>query len=191
MLAFRKRIMQETGVHPKSKNAKRDSAVERKRRIRETGDESFYIPPAARMRVLSCRSAPFKPAHPLSARRALLLTSPCVFGHPACKPRLSCVAKRSLRCPVASPLRRLRRRRYNTLDLASKIVCQGRLCPHWIPCHETARFLWILPHRESRSIPIVLRPSLPKGELPLWTPLTKGPRPIKSSSLYSSRSLLN
>lgn len=27
----------------------------------------------------------------------------------------------------------LRRRRYNTLDLASKIVCQRRPCPLWIP----------------------------------------------------------
>ena len=36
------------------------------------------------------------------------------------------------------------------------------------------RFLWILPHREDRSIPIVLRPSLPKGELPLWTPYVRG-----------------
>ena len=32
----------------------------------------------------------------------------------------------------------------------------------------------MLPHRESRSIPIVLRPSLPKGELPLWTPYVRG-----------------
>jgi hypothetical protein len=32
MVAFRKRIMQETGVHPKSKNEKCDGAEERKRR---------------------------------------------------------------------------------------------------------------------------------------------------------------
>jgi hypothetical protein len=36
----------------------------------------------------------------------LLFTSPCVLGHPVRKPRLSCVAERSLRCPVASPFRR-------------------------------------------------------------------------------------
>ena len=82
------------------------------------------------------------------------------------------------RCAVRkgdiTPLPASRNKRYNTLDLASKIVCQGDAVPIGFPCHETARFLWILPHRKSQSIPIVLRPSLPKGEFPLWTPHVRG-----------------
>ena len=39
--------------------------------------------------------------------------------------------------PSQAPSVAARRRRYNTLDLASKIVCQMERCPLWKPRHET------------------------------------------------------
>ena len=145
-----------------------------KREQRRTGDEGFYIPPAARLRTLFFRFAPSKRTQTLPDRRALLLTSPAFSAIRPANPACPGVAERSLRCPSQVPFAAPCRRRYNTLDLASKIVCQGSAAPFGYPRHETARFLWILPHRESRSIPIVPRPSLPKGELPLWTPRVRG-----------------
>ena len=91
-------------MRQKPKNEKTQITVEGKSEKRETRDESFYIPPAARLSTLFFRSAPFKPAHPLSARRALLLTSPCVFGHPACKPRLPWRRQKVLALPLRKPL---------------------------------------------------------------------------------------
>ena len=51
------------------------------------------------------------------------------------------------------------RRRYNTLDLASKIVCQGRPCPPLDTPATKPRFHWMLPA---------------SGELPLWAPFVRG-----------------
>ena len=50
-------------------------------------------------------------------------------ANPACpaSPKGPCAA------PSQAPSVAARRRRYNTLDLAGKIVCQGRPCPLWIP----------------------------------------------------------
>ena len=97
------------------------------------GTRVFYIPPAPGCARFS--SASLRPsAHSLCRPGGLCFSQAPAFSaiqpaNPACPG----VAERSLRCPVASPLRRLRRRRYNTLDLAGKIVCQGRPCPLWIP----------------------------------------------------------
>ena len=198
MLAFRKRIMQETCVHPKSKNEKCDGVAERKRRIRETRDEGFYIPPAARLRTLFFRFAASKRTQPLPTRRALLLTSPCVFDHPACKPRLSCVAvppkskpseagsirrggapqhcrrtgNRQKRLPILSRAQGAptSRRRYNTLDLAGKIVCQGRPRPLWIPPPRNRPVsLDAFPQRNTRMRTVMLIPRFlcQRGRRPL------------------------
>ena len=55
--------------------------------------------------------------------------SSILSANPACprSPNGPCAAPSQV--PFAAPCRR----RYNTLDLASKIVCQGRPCPLWIP----------------------------------------------------------
>lgn len=93
-------------MRQKLKNEKSRTRWMEKSKRRETRDESFYIPPAARLSTLFFRFAPSKRTQPLTDRRALLSASPCVFGLTLCKPRLSWVAEWPLRCPVASPLRR-------------------------------------------------------------------------------------
>ena len=51
------------------------------------------------------------------------------------------------------------RRRYNTLDLASKIVCQGRPCPLWIPPPRNRPVsLDASPQRKSRMKTVILIP---------------------------------
>ena len=68
--------------------------------------------------------------------------------------------------PSQAPSVAARRRRYNTLDLASKIVCQGRPCPLWIPLPRNPGFFGFFQ---------------PAGSFPLWTPLAKeAPPPLKS-----------
>ena len=73
-------------------------------------------------------------AHSLCRPGGLCFSQAPVFStirpaNPACpaSPKGPCAA------PPQAPSVAARRRRYNTLDLAGKIVCQGRLCLLWIP----------------------------------------------------------
>ena len=67
---------------------------------------------------------------PLRFRPSGLQTPPVLAS-----PKGPCAA------PSQAPSVAARRRRYNTLDLASKIVCQGRLCPLWIPPPRNPGFI--------------------------------------------------
>ena len=104
-----------------------------KREKRRTRDEGIYTPRTARLRVLSCRSAPSKPAHPLSARRLLRSASLAFPVVPPAKPACPVWSKASCAAISQAPFAPAHRPRCNTLDLAGKIVCQGRPCPLWIP----------------------------------------------------------
>lgn len=98
------------------------------------GDGSFYIPsPAAAGRSFPpLRSEKAPPAFDVQADFAI---SKSHLFRPAC-PQTPPVLRRENRCvpkvdtPISPPPCR---GRYNTLDLASKIVCQGRPRPLWIP----------------------------------------------------------
>ena len=76
-------------------------------------------------------------------------------ANPACpgSPNGPCAAPSQV--PFAAPCRR----RYNTLDLASKIVCQGRPCPLWIPPPRNRPVsLDASPQRKSRMKTVILIP---------------------------------
>ncbi len=86
----------------------------------------------------SCTCFPVAPLHPsphiLCRPGGLCFSQALAFSanrpaNPACpaSPKGPCAA------PPQAPSVAARRRRYNTLDLAGKIVCQGRPCPLWIP----------------------------------------------------------
>ena len=70
----------------------------------------------------SAGQAGFASHKPLRFRPIGLQTPPVLAS-----PKGPCAA------PSQAPSVAARRRRYNTLDLAGKIVCQGRPCPLWIP----------------------------------------------------------
>ena len=120
-----KRISEKLHFCAMSKNEKREK--------RRTRDERIYTPRTARLRVLSCRSAPSKPAHPLSARRLLRSASLAFPVVPPAKPACPAWSKASCAAISQAPFAPAHRPRCNTLDLASKIVCQRRPCPLWIP----------------------------------------------------------
>ena len=141
MLAFRKRIMQETCVHPKSKSEKmRWRGRKKTQKTRDEGREFLYTScgPAAhaflplrsiQAHTASAGQAGFASHKPLCFRPSGLQTPPVLAS-----PKGPCAA------PPQAPSVAARRRRYNTLDLASKIVCQGRLCPLWIPLPRNPGF---------------------------------------------------
>lgn len=108
-----------------------------KREKRRTRDERIYTPRTARLRVLSCRSAPSKPAHPLSARRLLRSASLAFPVVPPAKPACPAWSKASCAAHSQAPFAPAHRPRCNTLDLVSKIVCQGGSAPFGYPRHET------------------------------------------------------
>ena len=130
-----------------------------KREKRRTGDESLCTPRTARLRVLSCRSAPSKPAHPLSARRLLRSASLAFPVVPPAKPACPAWSKASCAAISQAPFAHAHRPRCNTLHFAG----QSRVPREALPPLETPatkpRFHWMLPA---------------SGELPLWTPLVRG-----------------
>ena len=90
--------------------------------------QSLSRPPLLRL----CYVAPPLQIEPASLGFDLVgqtFFSSILAATPACpaSPKGPCAA------PSQAPSVAARRRRYNTLDLAGKIVCQGRLCPLWIP----------------------------------------------------------
>ena len=138
---------------------KRGDAAKRKREKRETGDESFiYLlrPGCARFSSASLHPS----AHSLCRPGGLCcLQAPAFSGkcpaNPACpgSPNGPCAAPSQV--PFAAPCRR----RYNTLDLASKIVCQGRPCPLWIPPPRNRPVsLDASPQRKNRMRTVMLIP---------------------------------
>ena len=46
------------------------------------------------------------------------------------------------------------RKRYNTLDLAGKVACQGRLCPLWKPPERRQKQRW--PHCHPDHLPVFI-----------------------------------
>ncbi len=60
-----------------------------------------------------------------------------------------------------------RKQRYNTLDFASKIVCQNGLCPFGYPCQGQLRFPFGCLCQHGCSRPYWMTPSQ-RGFRPLW-----------------------
>ena len=144
-----------------------DGVAERKRRKRETGDESFstkdgsflytFFGPAVHaflpLRSIQAHAASdgqagFASHKPLHFRPTGLQIPPVLAS-----PKGPCAA------PSQAPSVAARRRRYNTLDLAGKIVCQGRPCPLWIPLPRNPGFFGFFPQRKtvmSCALPITV-----------------------------------
>ena len=110
-------------------------------------------------------------AHSLCRPGGLCFSQAPVFStirpaNPACpaSPKGPCAA------PPQAPSVAARRRRYNTLDLAGKIVCQGRLCPLWIPSPRNRPVsLDASPQRKNsmRAVMLILRFLCQRGRPPL------------------------
>ena len=87
----------------------------------------------------------------------------------AAEKRLSasiCLCRRCRSQPLSSVSGR---KRYNTLDFASKIVCQVELRPLWIPLPRATLF----PFGYPMPIGMLLAPiwmTQSQGDFPLWTP---------------------
>ena len=168
------------------KMRKSDSAAERKCGKRETGTRAFLYTSCgfvganfARLRSCNrCRARRFfdcasllllSKSNPLRwasiwldrcSFRPLGLQTPPVLA----SPKSPCAA------PSQAPSVAARRRRYNTLDLAGKIVCQGRPCPLWIPPPRNRPVsLDASPQRKNsmRAVMLILRFLCQRGRPPL------------------------
>ena len=84
--------------------------------------------------------------------------------------------------PPQAPSVASRRRRYNTLDLAGKIVCQGRPCPLWIPPPRNRPVsLDASPQRKPEHPNCAPAFSAQRGASPLDTLCKRNAVPLKSS----------
>ena len=97
---------------------------------------------------------------PLRFRPSSLQTPPALA-----LPKGPCAA------PPQAPSVASRRRRYNTLDLASKIVCQGRPCPLWIPPPRNPGFFGFFPTEKTGAFQSCSGLLCPKGSFPSGHPM--------------------
>ncbi len=132
-------------MRQKPKNEKSRYTVDRKKQKARDGGREFFIyllrPRRSKLRTAQKRQSLSRPPLPrlccvapprqiepaslgfdLEGQTAFSAIRPANLACPA-SPKGPCAA------PSQVPFAAVRRRRYNTLDLASKIVCQGRPCP--------------------------------------------------------------
>ena len=107
-------------------------------------------------------------------KKILRLCQRCCYKirPPYCRPKVSvCRNLPTQRRCRSQPLSGVsHKQRYNTLDFASKIVCQNRLCPLWIPLPRATPFPFGCP-------------------LPTWllSPLLDDPEPKRAALFGNSR----
>lgn len=104
-------------------------------------------------------------------KKILRLCQRCCYKirPPYCHPKVSICRNLPIprRCR-SQPLSGVsRKQRYNTLDFASKIVCQNGRCPLWIPLPRATPFPFGCPLPTGRSRPYWMTPSQ-RGFRPLW-----------------------
>ena len=144
-----------------------------------TQDESFYIPPAAWLRTLFFRFAPSKRTQPLPARRALLLTSPCVFVHPGRKPRLSWRRRKALALPLRKPLPSPPAAEGITHQtLQARSCAKGGSAPIGFPATKPPGFFGFFPTEKAGASQSCFGLLCPKGSFPSGRLLQKGLAPL-------------
>lgn len=127
-----------------------------RRAVAAVCDLRFAASPAPEGQVsVSVRASEYPPFFSRGKRAVVVVTSSVSFVLPQAAGLIHSAVPplptklRFAGTPSQQHLFRVRgRKRYNSLDLAGKVVCHGDAVPFGFPRHETDRFLWILPRSE-------------------------------------------